>query len=189
MKLFKFLSGLLASAYGALDTDTLMALILTQPNMYRGDGNQMGQMNSLLPVLLLNKEGTDCKRDNTDILLLSLMQNPSVGQYGADALLPYLLLSRDSSGCTTDSGSTVATDKKALLLTMAMLNRDQSCTGVDNHELGEHIMTNMLMKNTAGEDDIIMTMLLMQAMSAGNGHQMFNEHSLLPHLVVDKVKH
>ena len=116
------------------------------------------------------------------------MQNPSVGQYGADALLPYLLLSRDSSGCTTTAAdTTVATDKKSLLLMMAMLNRDQSCTGADNHDIGEHIMTDMLLKNTAGEDDIIMTMLLMQAMSAGNGNQMFNEKSLLPHLVVDKV--
>lgn len=165
----------LVSCGAAIDTDQMMLLMMSQQNMYHGDNHQMGQMQSLMPLMLLSKSDSDENTDNTDMLMLMMLQNPSVGQNG-NAMLPFLLMSQDDS---------TKTDKKALFLAMSMMNRGQSCTGGNMGHIGEEIMTHMLYENNAGKDDLVMTMLMMQAMSGQNS--IFSANQLIPHMLVDKV--
>ena len=132
----------------------------------------------LMPMILLSKEDSSSS-DNTDILMLMMLQNPGSGQ-DPNMILPYLLLKGEDG--------TTKTDKKSLFLAMTMMNRGNSCGKLHgNSHVGEEIMTHMLMENSGGKDDLIMTMLMMQAMG-GNQGALFTPNSLIPHLLVDKVK-
>ena len=112
--------------------------------------------------------------------MLMMLQNPSLGQGGAglNMMLPYLLIN-------TEDGKKA--DKKALFLAMAMSNRQDSCVGEHSHHIGDEIMTTMLLENKGGKNDLMMTMLLMQGMTAGRKHSIFSPSSLISHLLVDKV--
>ena len=87
----KILSSFLAlGCIQALDS-TLLMLMMQQQSV--SNPNQANQMSHLLPLLMLSDSDSNKTSDNSDMLILMMMQ----GQGGdMNAVLPFLLLDDDS---------------------------------------------------------------------------------------------
>ena len=102
---------LISSSLAALDKTELIALMISQESFkilikklkkselhstFKALIQQpSGRMNQLLPLILLTQKDeskSSSSIENSEILMLSLMQNPTLGSSGIDNILPLLLL-------------------------------------------------------------------------------------------------
>ena len=114
---------------GALALDSTLLMLLMQQNGV-SNPNQANQMDMMLPLLLLGKDDNKTS-ENTDMLMLMMMQGQNMGDM--NAIMPLLLLGDDSL------------DFKSLFLLTNMMNQD--C----DHETDS--MMNMLLPLLMMEDE------------------------------------
>ena len=100
----KFLFSIIASCF-ALDTSLLMMMMQQQGS----NPSQQGQMNMILPLLLL-KDGDNKTSDNSDMLMMMMMQGQNMNDMGS--ILPLMMLGDDSL------------DFKSLFLMTNMMKQD-----------------------------------------------------------------
>ena len=147
---------------GALAIDSTLMMLMMQQTSETNPG-QAGQMNMILPLLLLGDQDNKTS-DNTDMLMLMMMQGQDMGDM--NSMLPFLMMGDDSL------------DFKSLFLMTNMMNQD--CAH-ETDSMMNMLMPMLMMGDEEGSSDDLMMLMMMQSM----GNSPVGMNQMMPFLMMN----